>query len=183
MQHPSSLSNNSRILCPSNNHLQNWDRSIFSTCTNQRKSGRRLEYQVRSNQRLRWEPFQSKISNESQSGENLRSGPWLFENELVVMEKCHSWPLPESYKLESCDFWIQIYNIPWDVLKEEIITYVAKGLGRMTSINRRGAQKWSNFARVKISIDITKPLTNHLVLPLLDGTNHQVQVLYEKLPR
>ena len=59
-----------------------------------------------------------------------RSGSWLFKNELVAMEKCHQWTLPENYKLDSCDFWIQIHNIPLNMLKEEIITYIVNDLGR-----------------------------------------------------
>jgi len=47
-----------------------------------------------------------------------------------------------------------------DMLKEEIITCIAKDLGLVTPINYREAEKWTNSARVKISIDITKPLKN-----------------------
>ena len=58
------------------------------------------------------------------------------------------------------------------MLKEKIITCTAKDLGLITPINRRDAEKWTNFARVKIRINITKPLKNRLALPHLDNANH-----------
>ena len=34
----------------------------------------------------------------------LKNGPWLFENDLIVMEKCRPRTLADSYKLDHCEF-------------------------------------------------------------------------------
>ena len=103
--------------------------------------------------------FRAKFPMRVKAERVLRSGPWMLKNDLAALEQYRPRTLPENYKLDSCDFWNQI-NIPWDMLKKEIITCIAKDLGPVTPINYRDAEKWTNSARVKISIDITKPLKN-----------------------
>ena len=69
------------------------------------------------------------------------------------------------------------------MLKEEIIACIAKDLGSIIPINHRGSEKWTNFAHIKVSISINKSLRTDLVLLLPNNANHQVHVLYEKVPR
>ena len=51
------------------------------------------------------------------------------------------YPTSESYKFENCEFWIQLHHISWDMLKEEVTTYIAKDLGSIALINHLGVEK------------------------------------------
>jgi len=67
-----------------------------------------------------------------------------------------------------------------DVLKEEIITYMAKDLGTIAPINLRDMEKWTNFARIKGNININILLKTRLALPIPADTNHHTRMLYKK---
>jgi len=66
--------------------------------------------------------------------------------------------------------------------KEEVITCIMKDLEQIAPISRWDKEKWANFARVKVSININEPLKTRLALPIPDEVNHQAWILYEKLP-
>ena len=66
--------------------------------------------------------------------------------------------------------------------KEEVITCITKDLEQIAPISRWDKEKWANFARVKVSININELLKTRLALPIPDEVNHQARILYEKLP-
>ena len=54
-----------------------------------------------------------------------------------------------------CEFWVQLHDIPSDMLKEDVIVCIARDLGSIVpQFSRRDVEKWTRFARVKINIDI-----------------------------
>ena len=89
--------------------------------------------------------------------------------------------LLKSYKFEFCECWIQLHDIPWDRLKEEVIMCIVKDLGSVALINWCAIEKWTNFSRVKVNINISNPLNTRLSLLLPDDAHHHARVLYEEL--
>ena len=112
----------------------------------------------------------------------LKNRPWLFKSDLVAMERCRLQTLPESYKFKPCEFWVQIHKVPWDMLKEDVISS-CEGSQKITPITSRDMEKWTNYACIRVNINIKEPLKTRLALPRSENENHQAQVLYKKLSR
>lgn len=92
----------------------------------------------------------------------LKGSPWALNNELMVMERCDGDLLPEEYEFKYVWFWIQIHGLPISMLNNKKIYGMAKRFGNPQEISEEDAAKWGKYARVRVRIDITKPLPKEM---------------------
>lgn len=79
-------------------------------------------------------------------------------------------------------FWVQIHNIPIMCRAKEIIQKLGEKIGTVEDIETDGAGECiGQFARVRISVNITQPLKKVVFLQQ-EGRKIPMPVLYEKLP-
>ncbi|KAL5834742.1 hypothetical protein ACOSQ3_014337 [Xanthoceras sorbifolium] len=86
-------------------------------------------------------------------------------------------------KFNKVDFWIQLHNIPLVCMNKRVAKLLAETLGVVVEIPIDTRECWGKFMRVKVGIDITKPLKKGLRV-WLSEFNMMVIVLlrYERLP-
>ncbi|TXG72599.1 hypothetical protein EZV62_001178 [Acer yangbiense] len=112
-----------------------------------------------------------------------RRGPWHFGNSLISLEKTSGLGNVANIEFNRADFWIQIHDIPILCMNRRTARWLAEQIGEVVEILSESRECWGNFLRVKVRIDISKPLKRWLRLKL--GASKEIIVVglkYERLP-
>ncbi|KAK2662589.1 hypothetical protein Ddye_001163 [Dipteronia dyeriana] len=80
-------------------------------------------------------------------------------------------------------FWVQIFNIPLVCMNMKIERMIAEIIGEVVEIPMEDRECWGKILRVKVVIDISKPLLEGLILNLEEfETSIAALIRYECLP-
>ncbi|KAK7854049.1 uncharacterized protein CFP56_033737 [Quercus suber] len=113
----------------------------------------------------------------------LEHEPWTYDKHLVVFEKVTANVPLSSLAFQFTTFWIQIHELPVQCLNQETRDAIGSSLGKpllMTDTESEGGK--GNYLRVRVRIDITKPL-NRVRKVWSDGSVIGCAILkYERLP-
>ena len=89
----------------------------------------------------------------------LAGAPWSFDNALLVLEELVGKGSIESIAFNSCEFWVQIYQVPLLCTFREIGWSLGEMIGVVVDVDGGLASDCAGkFLRVRVRIDITKPL-------------------------
>ncbi|KAH0982570.1 hypothetical protein GBA52_009747 [Prunus armeniaca] len=111
---------------------------------------------------------------------------WKFDKKLVLIEEPDGNVAPSKMNLKFADFWVQIHNIPLLKMTEKLAKSIGDRIGKCIDISRcEGVELVGGFMRIRVRVDITKPLQRGLRINLLGvgGTSDLVELVYEKLPK
>ncbi|TXG53056.1 hypothetical protein EZV62_022225 [Acer yangbiense] len=110
-------------------------------------------------------------------------GPWHFDNSLITLEKPDRLGDISMLKFNQADFWVQIHNIPIMCMNRSMARWLANQLEEVLELPSDSKECWGKFLRVKVRIDISRPLERWLRLRLDNSGKVVVVVLkYERLP-
>ncbi|TXG58157.1 hypothetical protein EZV62_015986 [Acer yangbiense] len=86
-------------------------------------------------------------------------------------------------RFNKVELWIQIHDMPIICMNRRTTKWMAEQIGKMIDIPIESKDCWGKFMKVKVQIDISKPLKRWLRLKL-DKSNDIVMVSlkYERLP-
>ncbi|TXG57142.1 hypothetical protein EZV62_018455 [Acer yangbiense] len=110
-------------------------------------------------------------------------GPWHFGNSLIVLENPVGSGNIAQLAFNKADFWVQIHEIPILCMNRKTAKWLAEHIGEVVDIPSESRECWGKYMRVKVRIDITKPLKRWLRLKL--GKTEEVtrvSLKYERLP-
>ncbi|TXG57113.1 hypothetical protein EZV62_018426 [Acer yangbiense] len=110
-------------------------------------------------------------------------GPWHFGNSLIVLEKPVGPGNISKLSFNKADFWVQIHDIPILCMNRRTAKWLAEQIGEVVEIPLESRECWGKFMRVKVRIDILKPLKRWLRLKL--GKCDEITTVglkYERLP-
>ncbi|TXG56744.1 hypothetical protein EZV62_018057 [Acer yangbiense] len=133
---------------------------------------------VLSGKRVNREAF----NNPEDRNQIWRRGPWHFDRSLIVLVKPEGTGDISQLSFDIAEFWVQIHDIPIMCMNRRMAKWLAEQIGRVIEIPIESRECWGKFLRVKVSIDISKPLKRWLRLKL-DKTENIVVVglKYERL--
>ncbi|KAL0378797.1 UNVERIFIED_CONTAM: hypothetical protein Sradi_3185200 [Sesamum radiatum] len=87
---------------------------------------------------------------------------------------------PNLVDLNWCEFHIQIYSLPLGKMINEISAFIGTKLGRFKDIDLGSSgEAWGSSVRVRVAIDITKPLKWALKVRIVLGDDHLITFTYE----
>lgn len=89
----------------------------------------------------------------------LAGEPWLFDKYLVALKRIGCQAKMKGLVFDSVFFWIQVHNLPVGSLKLRVAHDIVSVAGEV--VNSGAAKEdyeGSLFMRVRVRIDITKPL-------------------------
>ena len=111
----------------------------------------------------------------------LAGRPWSFEQKLLVLQAIEGDEQPSQVVLDSSPFWVRIYNLPFNCRAEEDIRAVTACLGLVleVDVDDFGLER---FCRVKIMLNIFKPLRRQQRIRRKDGVIMMIEYKYERLP-
>lgn len=108
----------------------------------------------------------------------MEDGPWSFDQSLILMNQLQDNQKPEDVVLSRASFWVQVHGLSPGFLLET----VARGVGDFIGIfemadprNFEGVRK--EFMRVRVSVDVTKPLKSRMKLKREGGGSGSMQRL------
>ncbi|KAK3189610.1 hypothetical protein Dsin_029171 [Dipteronia sinensis] len=96
---------------------------------------------------------------------------WTFDNALLMLEEPVGKGSIEKMAFNMCDFWVQIYQVPLLCSSREIVWFLGEMIGVVLDVDGGLAGDGvGKFLRVRVRIDITKPLRRCLRVDILgDG--------------
>ncbi|TXG70052.1 hypothetical protein EZV62_004987 [Acer yangbiense] len=112
-----------------------------------------------------------------------KRGPWHFGNSLIVLEKSASSGDVLKLEFKKSEFLVQIHDIPIMCINRRTARWLAEQISAVIELPSDSRECWGKFIRVKVQIDISKPLKRWLRLKL--GKADEIVVVglkYERLP-
>ena len=88
--------------------------------------------------------------------------PWSYDKHLVAFERVLDIESMPFLDFSRATFWVQIHNIPKRSLKVEVGELIGKSISRVIQVaDPEDNGTGSEFLRVRINIDISKPLLRY----------------------
>ncbi|TXG47986.1 hypothetical protein EZV62_027280 [Acer yangbiense] len=110
-------------------------------------------------------------------------GPWSFDNSLLVLEKPLGLGDVASLAFNRVDFWIQIPNALLLCMTKEMGEFIGQLIGNLKDIDVGSTGEYfGKYMRLKMEVDVSKPLKRFLRLELEKGKESILLLRYEKLP-
>ncbi|TXG51627.1 hypothetical protein EZV62_024151 [Acer yangbiense] len=101
----------------------------------------------------------------------------------MVLEKPEGMGNISQLKFNKVELWIQIHDVPIIGMNRRSAKWMAEQIGRVIEIPIESKDCWGKFIKVKVQIDITKPLKRWLRLKLdKSDVIVMVSLKYERLP-
>ncbi|OMO59259.1 hypothetical protein COLO4_34268 [Corchorus olitorius] len=103
--------------------------------------------------------FLFKFQSEGDRDRVIDGCPWNFDNSLLLFAGYNGGLRPNQYVFTKGPFWIRIYDLPMGMPSAAMARTIGARLGDLIDVDDtldKGG--WSIFLRVRVSIDITKPL-------------------------
>ncbi|KAL5790678.1 hypothetical protein ACOSQ2_005566 [Xanthoceras sorbifolium] len=110
-------------------------------------------------------------------------GPWHFDKNLIVLEKPVGPGAISQLRFKFSEFWIHIYNIPLACMNCKVARLIAEEVGTIVEFPMDSKDLWGKFLRIKVRIDITKPLKRGIRMRLENFDPLIIALIkYERLP-
>lgn len=112
----------------------------------------------------------------------LEDDPWAFEQSLLILKRLNPNELPFEISLDTSEFWVQVHKLPASFFMENIAKAIGTTLEEFIRANKKNFDgTWKSFMRVRVILDITKPLRRKMKLKK-GGDWMWVDFKYERLP-
>lgn len=113
----------------------------------------------------------------------LEDGPWSFEQSLLILKQITPPEDPESVVLDTAGFWVQLHGLPTGYRSEAVLCAMGNFIGRLVKTDERNFDgSMRTFFRIRVSIDVTRPLRKGMKMKKDNGGWVLVEFKYERLP-
>ena len=127
--------------------------------------------------------FQFKFGSVCQLEWVERSGPWSFDNNLLLL--CRWWKglTASNIVFTHAPFWVQIWGLPFEYMSEDAGKDIGSKLGKVLEMDKRSLQaEQAKFMRIRVEIPIDKPLRRGGNITNTEGERCSIIFTYERLP-
>ncbi|KAL9462516.1 hypothetical protein AB3S75_000507 [Citrus x aurantiifolia] len=127
--------------------------------------------------------FVFKLATERDKKRVLTEGPWHFDKALIVLVEPVGMGSIKRQSFTHTSFWVQIHGMPIKCMAKGTIEKLGEKIGRVEEVETdEEGECIGPFARVRISVDITKPLKRILILKQEVEEDIVMLIKYERLP-
>ena len=113
----------------------------------------------------------------------LEGRPWVFEGSLFAVEDCDGLMVPANYTFDKASFWVKMINLSLACMSLVVGQQIGSSIGHVEEVDvDDGGIGWREFLRVKITLDLHKPLVRGRMLKI-NGSSTLVGFQYERLPK
>ena len=103
--------------------------------------------------------LQFKFSSSYQLEWVEKSGPWNFENNLLLLCRWKKGLTSKNINFSSSPFWVQIWGLPFENMTIAIGKGIGSKIGRVLEVDKRAMQvELAKFLRIRAEVPIDKPL-------------------------
>lgn len=113
----------------------------------------------------------------------LNDGPWTFNQQVLLLKKLEGDEQMSQIKIKDLYIWIQVYDLPIGFNSDFILKSTGNYVGKfMESDPKNFKGIWRNYLRIKVAIDVHKPLKSTMRLKKPGGNWMWINFKYERLP-
>ncbi|XP_042939572.1 uncharacterized protein LOC122274614 [Carya illinoinensis] len=112
----------------------------------------------------------------------INGRPWSLDRWLICLQVFDGSMSINEVPFNKEEFWIQAFNLPFDFMNQDFGYQLGSSIGRVLKVHadNRGIG-WGRFLRLRVEVDITKPLLRGLFLTV-ESKKMWVPFKYERLP-
>jgi hypothetical protein len=113
----------------------------------------------------------------------LEGRPWVVEGSLFLVED-YDWRIsPTKLKFDKASFWVRMFYLPLGCMGREVGRKIGSTVGIVEEVDtEKDGVGWGKFLRVKILVDLSKPLARGRKMRL-EGESILIAFQYERLPK
>lgn len=127
--------------------------------------------------------LQFKFNSEFQLQWVERNGPWNFENNLLLLCRWRKGLSASNINFTHSPFWVQIWGLPFEHMSLDVGKELGNSLGKFIESDRRtGHSDQAKFMRIRVDLQLDKPLRRGGRVASADGERFWVSFKYERLP-
>lgn len=113
----------------------------------------------------------------------LEGRPWVFEGNLFAIEDYDGLIPPSKFPFDKAAFWVRMKNLPLACLSLNVGNHIGSSMGVVDEVDvDEGGMGWGESLRVKITLDLHKPLMRGRMLKI-NGSSMLITFQYERLPK
>ena len=113
----------------------------------------------------------------------LLGEPWSYDKYLIAFHRLNKEVAVENLPFHQVAFWVHLHNLPVFSMKRKVATamgsFIREVLPSPTQDEEVGNGK---YMRIRVRVNITKPLCRGRKIGLGNGTESWVSFQYERLP-
>ncbi|XP_074376703.1 uncharacterized protein LOC141718222 [Apium graveolens] len=112
----------------------------------------------------------------------FNGGPWSFDSAMLVLNKIPLGEEPLNVSLWFLEVWIQIHDLPKGFMAEVVGRQLGDFFGEFLQYDvKNNSSIWMEYMRIKIKLDVRKPLKRRKKIKRKNGTEFVVTCKYERL--
>ncbi len=109
--------------------------------------------------------------------------PWVYDKYLVILQRIEEDEAIEEVAFAETSFWVQLHGIPVRRMNPEVATILGSSLGKIAHVTEGDKAAGGGQAmRIRVSMDLTKPLCRGRKATLEKGREVWISIKYERLP-
>ncbi|XP_075649915.1 uncharacterized protein LOC142620432 [Castanea sativa] len=81
--------------------------------------------------------LQFKYQKEFDMERILRSGPWIFDNQALMLIRWQKGMTTRNVKFDLISLWVQIWGAPFDMMSPTVATAVGSKIGAMEDVEKK----------------------------------------------
>ena len=112
--------------------------------------------------------------------DTLDKSPWSFDKRLVLLKRFTSDVSSENVTFQQSIFWIRVFNIPIKSMNSTVGITNEIGVPLLVDAAKSGLA-WGTFLRIRVDVDITKPLIRSKMIHIEGMEKGWVYFKYERL--
>ena len=112
----------------------------------------------------------------------LLGTPWSFDKYLVALCRYETDQSLKELRFDKAEFWVQVHDLPARRMTIEAAKGICHPLGRISHCRDEEETDGGDFMRVRVELDITKPLSRGRQVRFGPDSDGWVSFRYERLP-
>ncbi|XP_042958115.1 uncharacterized protein LOC122293643 [Carya illinoinensis] len=110
-------------------------------------------------------------------------GPWSFDRNLILMQNYTGEVQAIRVQISTATFWIRLYDLLLGAMNEKVVSKIGNSIGVVEEIDvEKDEVAWGEFIKIRILLDVTKPLLRGKCINLGNHGSCWVRFTYERLP-
>ncbi|XP_074375304.1 uncharacterized protein LOC141717092 [Apium graveolens] len=111
----------------------------------------------------------------------MGGGSWTFDNAMLLLEMVVVGEEPLKVQLWFLNIWIQIFDLPMGFMTEAVGKQLRNFFGEFLQYDiKNNTSIWREFMRIRIRLDVRKPLKRRKKIDKKDGSEFVVTCKYER---
>ena len=110
--------------------------------------------------------------------------PWTIKGAHLILKEWNPDLAWDEVDFKWSTFWIQVHGVPRSWKSKENLKLIGKEVGivKEVELNEENVHLWNRFIRVRIDIEVSRPLKSGIFLPRRGLKDLWIGLKYEKLP-